>query len=152
MERYITNRLGFFLMALIFLAIVGNFRLYAQENPKPIQLPSEIDRILRDYEEHWQNADETKLSSLFTVDGYILRPNKPIVQGRDNIEKAYENSGGRLVLEAYDYAVNGDTGYIIGGYKGHENWPAIGKFILTLRKEDGKWMITADMDNSNADN
>jgi hypothetical protein len=50
-----------------------------------------------------------------------------------------------LVLEAYDNAING----VIAGYKGHEDLPAVGKFILTLRKEEGKWMITADMDDSN---
>lgn len=121
----------------------------AQENPKAVDLPDELVRVLRDYEKHWENSNAARLASLFAEDGYILRPNKPIIKGRSNIEEAYQTAGGRLVLEAYDYSIDGTTGYIIGGYKGHENWPAIGKFILTLRKEEGKWMITADMDNRN---
>ncbi|SMG35531.1 protein of unknown function [Marivirga sericea] len=121
----------------------------AQENPKTIDLPKELERVLRDYETHWQNSNATQLANLFIEDGYILRPNKPITKGRSNIEEAYQNAGGKLELEAYDYSIDGSTGYIIGGYKVHESWPAIGKFILTLRKEEGKWMITADMDNRN---
>ncbi|WP_375578671.1 nuclear transport factor 2 family protein [Marivirga tractuosa] len=121
----------------------------AQENPQAIDSPKELERVLRDYETHWQNSNATQLANLFTEDAYILRPNKPITKGRSNIEEAYQNAGGRLVLEAYDYSIDGTTGYIIGGYKGHESLPAMGKFILTLRKEEGKWMITADMDNRN---
>jgi len=121
----------------------------AQNGPKAVDLPDELDRVLRDYETYWENSNAAQLASLFTEDGYILRPDKPITKGRSNIEDAYQNAGGKLVLEAYDYAINGTTGYIIGGYKGHQSWPAIGKFILTLRKEEGKWMITADMDNRN---
>lgn len=136
------------LIGLLNLSVALNIAA-AQESPKAVDLPDELDRVLRDYETYWENSNAAQLASLFTEDGYILRPNKPITKGRSNIEEAYQNAGGRLVLEAYDYAINGTTGYIIGGYKGHEDWPAVGKFVLTLRKEEGKWMITADMDNRN---
>ncbi|MGJ3235597.1 YybH family protein [Marivirga sp.] len=147
MEK-LSNFKGLLLIGLLNLFLVLS-NSAAQENPKAIDLPEELDRVLRDYETHWENSNAAQLASLFTEDAYILRPNKPITKGRSNIEEAYQYAGGRLVLEAYDYAINGDTGYIIGGYKGYESWPAIGKFILTLRKEAGKWMITADMDNRN---
>jgi hypothetical protein len=74
------------------------------------------------------------------------------VKGRANIEEAYQTAGGKLILEAYDYSVDGDTGFIIGGYKGDEDWPALGKFILALKKVNEIWMIQADMDNSNMEN
>ncbi|ADR21318.1 hypothetical protein MATR_10530 [Marivirga tractuosa] len=146
--RKLSNLKYLLLIGLLHLSVALS-NAAAQENPKAIDLPKELDRVLRDYETHWQNSDAAQLASLFTEDGYILRPNKPITKGRSNIEEAYQSAGGRLVLEAYDYSIDGTTGYIIGGYKGQESLPAMGKYILTLRKEDGKWMITADMDNRN---
>lgn len=42
------------------------------------------------------------------------------------------------------------VGYIIGAYGEKAGNPDIGKFILTLRKDaQGRWLITADMDNGN---
>ena len=41
-------------------------------------------------------------------------------------------------------------GYIVGGFAAIPGQPDIGKFTLTLRKdEDGRWLIVSDMDNSN---
>ncbi len=129
-----------------------SIQLNAQIDPETIQLPDALDRVLRDYETHWQNSDAQKLADLFTEDAYILRPNKPIVSGQANIQKVYQTAGGNLILEAYDFSIDGNTGFIIGGYKGNENWPARGKFILALKKVNDIWMIHADMDNSNITN
>lgn len=115
-----------------------------------ITLPPELDRILRDYEEGWRNEDEVALAALFAPEGFILRPGHPPVRGRANIEQAYENSGGPLFLHAFDYAVADSVGYIIGGYGHSRGGPDNGKYVLTLRlMDDGRWYITADMDNHN---
>ena len=115
-----------------------------------ISLPPKLDRILRDYEEGWRNKDEVALAALFAPDGFILRPGHPPVRGRANIEETYASSGGPLLLHAFDYAVADSVGYIIGGYAHSDGAADSGKYILTLRLlNDGRWYITADMDNHN---
>ena len=115
-----------------------------------IALPSELDRVLRDYERGWSTRNANALAALFTPDGFILRSGHPPTRGRAAIAEAYRNSGGPLHLRAMAYAQSDSTGYIIGGYRSALNRPDSGKFILTLRKEpDGRWYITADMDNGN---
>lgn len=115
-----------------------------------VVLPAEIDRVLRDYERGWQARDAEMLASLFTEDGFILRPGHPPVRGRANIQRAYEGSGGALALRALSVSVSGDTGYIIGGYSRSPYLPDVGKFILALQRDaSGEWMIAADMDNGN---
>jgi hypothetical protein len=47
-------------------------------------------------------------------------------------------------------ATEGKIGYIIGGFGGEVGGPDSGKFILALKRgDDGRWLIAADMDNSN---
>ncbi|MBT8487857.1 MAG: nuclear transport factor 2 family protein [Gemmatimonadetes bacterium] len=118
--------------------------------PPTVELPPELDRVLRDYEEGWRNRDAAALAELFAPDGYVLRPGYRPAMGRAAIREAYATSGGPLFLRAFDYAVEGTVGYILGGYSGREGSPDSGKFILTLlRGDDGRWLIVADMDNGN---
>ncbi len=121
-----------------------------QSTVTKIDLPPELDRVLRDYETAWIAEDEDGLANLFAEDGFILRPGHPPVRGRDNIREAYANSGGDLSLHAFDYEIQGSTAYIIGGYSRKPGDPDVGKYILTLQlEESGRWLITADMDNGN---
>ena len=116
-----------------------------------VPLPGELARVLRDYERAWQARDAAALATLFAEDGFILPSGKFPVRGRTAIREAYAKSGGPLYLRAFTYATEGNTGYIIGGYRYAENAPDNGKFILTLRRgKDGKWLIAADMDNGNS--
>lgn len=115
-----------------------------------VKLPAELDRVLRDYEQGWQTRNAEGLAQLFTPDGFILRTGHPPVRGREAIAAGYKNSGGPLLLRALDYALSDTVAYIIGAYSGGAGQPDSGKFILTLEPgEDGKWYITADMDNLN---
>jgi ketosteroid isomerase-like protein len=116
-----------------------------------IQLPAPLDRVLRDYETAWANGDEAALAALFTDDGFVPTP-LGWVRGRAGITRVYENSSGSLVLRAIAFSVSDSVGYIIGAY----NYGAVvgatdvGKFVLALRKDaTGKWLIAADLDNSN---
>ena len=116
---------------------------------QPVELPDELRVVLDNYEKHWGNKDAAGLSSLFTSDGFILRPGHPPVQGRENIQKSYEGSGGPLSLHAFDYEISGDLAIIIGGYTDAAGNLDRGKFTLTLKKTDGTWLIHSDMDNGN---
>ena len=116
-----------------------------------VQLPAELDRVLRDYERGWRDRDAAALAQLFAEDGFVLSSGKPPVRGRTAIREAYTGSGGPLILRALSHSTSGDTGYIIGAFRTVEGEPDMGKFILAIRKgADGKWLIAADMDNMNA--
>ena len=114
-----------------------------------IELPPQLARVLRDYETAWQAKDAAGLAALFAEDGFVLSNGKPAVRGRAAIREAYKSGGGPLALRAFAYSTDGNTGYIIGGYGGAKDKPDDGKFILALRRVGGKWLIAADIDNSN---
>ena len=115
-----------------------------------VELPPELERVLRDYERAWENRDAAALAALFTEDGFVLRPEHSPVRGRDAIETAYQNAGGPLHLHAFAFERADSIAYIVGGYTSTPKWPDAGKFILTLRRtQNGRWLIAADMDNSN---
>jgi ketosteroid isomerase-like protein len=131
------------------------FVIQADEPPAAslpsVQLPAELDRVLRDYERGWRGRDAAALSELFAEDGFVLSSGKPPVRGRAAIREAYTGSGGPLILRALSYSTSGDTGYIIGAFRTVESEPDMGKFILAIRKDaNGRWLIAADMDNMNA--
>jgi ketosteroid isomerase-like protein len=141
--------------SLLSLAAVTPARAVAQTTPPAlpsIALPAELDRVLRDYESAWRAGDHTRLSLLFTEDGFILPSGHPPIRGRSGIAAHYQGQGGPLQLRALAYQVADSIGYIIGayGYGATAPVPDMGKFTLTLRRDPlGRWMIVSDMDNGN---
>jgi ketosteroid isomerase-like protein len=116
-----------------------------------VTLPPELDRVLRDYERHWRAGDATALAELFAEDGWVFANGRPPAQGRAAIRAAYEGmDGGPLRLRALAWAVDGDVGWLLGGF-GYGDAPGDGgKFTLTLRRTPGgPWLIASDMDNGN---
>lgn len=114
-----------------------------------VDLPPELDRVLRDYERAWQANDENALAELFAEDGFVMSNTRPPVRGRDAIRAAYADSGGPLALRAFAYGTDGSVGWIIGAFGGEPSADS-GKFVLALRRgADGRWLIAADIDNSN---
>ncbi|MEM7481393.1 MAG: serine hydrolase [Acidobacteriota bacterium] len=124
-----------------------------ESQPPSVTLPPELDRVLRDYEQAWREGDPEGLAALFTADGYVLSHGRPPVVGRAAITERYKGSGGSLYLRAFHYQMEGDVGFILGGYTYEEGAPDRGKFTLALaRNADGRWLIVSDMDNSNRSN
>jgi ketosteroid isomerase-like protein len=118
--------------------------------PPVVSLPSDIEVVLRSYEEAWGRRDAEALASLFTSDGFVLRPGHPPSHGRQAILAAYASSGGPLTLRPYSYAVDGTVAYIVGGYTSDPARKESGKFVLALRRSSsGAWLIAADIDNGN---
>ena len=120
------------------------------EHPS-VELPSTLARVLTDYEAAWGERDAAALAALFAEDGFVLSGGTPPVRGRDAIAAHYEGRGGALALRALAYATEGEVGYIIGAYARRPGELDVGKFTLTLRKdEEGRWLIMSDMDNGNS--
>ena len=115
-----------------------------------ITLPPALARVLTDYETAYRTGGSA-LAPLFTEDGFVLPTGRPPVKGRRAIAAYYGTGGGPLSLRAIAYAVDGNVGYILGGYTRERGQPDAGKFTLTLRKSaDGRWLIYSDMDNPNS--
>ncbi len=138
------------LLNLLLLAFgTGLFQQVSPPADTSIVLPPELARVLTDYEAGWKAGDANALALLFTEDGFVLPSGQLPVKGRAAIRKLYTRSGSPLSLRAFAYGMNGEVGYIIGGYSAERGKPDDGKFTLTLRKTGGRWLIVSDMDNSN---
>jgi ketosteroid isomerase-like protein len=151
---WIKQRTAAQLMATVVLTLLCVAPAFAQDPARSftdsVPLPADLDRVLRDYEGAWRARDAAALAALFTEDGFVLSPGRPPVRGRGAIERRYATSGGPLVLRALAYATADSVGYIIGAYASEAGVPDNGKFVLTLRRGgDGRWLISADMDNGN---
>lgn len=113
----------------------------SQRAPEPlpsVDLPSELDRVLRDYERHWAAGNADSLTALFTADGFVARRGGWI-RGETGLRESLEGTSSDLRLRAVAYAVDGDVGYIIGNY-GYGTEEAVqdrGMFILTLARRAG---------------
>lgn len=115
-----------------------------------VELPPGLERVLRDFEVAWIDKDAAGLAILFAEDGFVMPASKPPIRGRVNIEKYFVGHGGPLVLRALAYAIEGNVAYIIGGYARTKDAVDVGKYTLTLIKnEENRWMIMSDMDNDN---
>ena len=127
-----------------------------------VRLPQELARVLTDYEAAWRAKDAAALARLFDEDGFVLANGGPPVRGRAAIERHYRGSGGPLALRAFAFATaaDGSAGFILGGFAREAGKPDVGKFTLTLRRDDaspvvdaaggGRWLIVSDMDNGNS--
>lgn len=136
------------LVATMVVAVPAQSQQVGADQPS-VQLPPDLDRVLRDYETRFRIGGDT-LAALFTPDGYVLPSGQPPVRGRANIAGFYSRAGGPLVLRAIAYGTEGNVGYILGGYTYGDATTDIGKLTLTLRKDsNGRWLIFSDMDNSN---
>lgn len=116
-----------------------------------VELPPELERVLRDYERAWEAGDADALAALFTADGFVGNRGGWI-RGRDGIREEYARAGGPLRLRALAYATDGDTGWIVGayGYGDMADEFDAGRFLLALRRAaDRRWLIAADLDSSN---
>jgi len=141
-------------MRKIFLAplLAGLLALPAIGQTLPsVALPPDVDRLLRDYERAWAANDAAALAALFAADGFALPSGQPPARGADSIRKAYSHGGGMpTTLRALDYRAAGELAYVVGAY-GPAGQPGdFGKFVLVLRRVDGRWLIAADIENANA--
>jgi ketosteroid isomerase-like protein len=148
-ERTVTNDAGERRVRQVFRLLGPHPSQLAAPDPLPtVELPPELDRVLRDYERHWRAGDADALVSLFTGDGFVARRGGWI-RGRDALRETLEGTSSDLRLRAVEYAADGSVGYMVGAY-GYGDQPGIpdrGMFILALRRaEDGRWLIAADLD------
>lgn len=136
------------LLAPLFAAVLALPAL--AQTPPSVSVPAEVDQILRAYERAWAANDAPALAALFAPDGFALPSGQPAARGHDGIRKAYSHGGGQpTTLRALDYRASGDLAYVVGAYGPANEQRDFGKFVLVLRKVDGRWLIAADIENAN---
>ncbi len=121
-------------------------------NMPGVELPAELDRVLRDYESAWKSRNASALAELFTPEGFVLSNGKPPIKGQASIAAGFVDAGGDLRLRGLGYSIGDSVAYIVGayGWGATEEVPDVGKFVMTLRKNStGRWLIAADIDNAN---
>jgi ketosteroid isomerase-like protein len=115
-----------------------------------VGLPPDLERVLRDYEQHWNAGNTAALVDLFTDDGFVKRRGGWI-SGHAALREALAGTSGALRLRAVSYAADERVGYIVGayGYGNEQSVPDRGLFVLALRRgDDGRWLIAADLDSA----
>jgi len=138
-----------YLMAPVLAAVLSVGPAAGQSLPT-VSVPPEVDRVLRDYEKAWAANDAKGLAALFADDGIALPSNQPPARGTDSIAKAYSGGGGMpTFLRVIDYRASGDLATVVGAYGPAGQTRDVGKFVLVLRKVDGRWLIAADIENAN---
>ena len=119
-----------------------------------------ITEINKKWQELIVAKDAKGISELYAEDGQLLPPNTPKSVGRPALEQAWNGlvsiPGMALTFETekFTFAQSGDLAVEVGPYKfitgeGATQVTDIGKFIVTWRKQDGKWRILTDMFSSN---
>ena len=120
-----------------------------------------ITEINKKWQELIVAKDAKEISELYAEDGQMLPPNTPKAVGRTALEQAWNGfvsiPGMALTFETekFTFAQSGDLAVEVGTYKfitgeGATQVTDIGKFIVTWRKQDGKWQILTDMFSSNS--
>jgi ketosteroid isomerase-like protein len=147
--RRVVSTVSLALLAVAVLGATGGTPQAPSMPPQPsVTLPPDLARVLTDYEAAWSARDAAALARLF-ADNRVVVPNAcPPVKGRAAVQQCYTGSGGALSLRAVAFGTDGSLGYIIGAYTQQKDQPDGGKFTLTLLKEEGRWLILADMDRS----
>ena len=147
--RRVVSTISLALLAVAMLGATGGTLQAPSMPPQPsVTPPPDLARVLTDYEAAWAARDAVALARLF-ADNRVVVPNAcPPVKGRAAVQQCYTGSGGALSLRAVAFGTDGSLGYIIGAYTQQKGQPDGGKFTLTLLKEEGRWLILADMDRS----
>lgn len=118
-------------------------------DPASIPLPPHLDQVLRNYERAWRAKDHKAVAALFSPDGYALPDQSKPAQGATAIAAAYQGQGGPLFLRAFAFQQSKDLAVILGAYTyNNAANPDLGKFTLTLKRVNRKWLIYSDMDNA----
>lgn len=149
-ERTVINEVGERSVRQVFRKLGPHPSQRAAPEPLPdVDLPPDLARVLREYEQHWREGNAQGLVDLFTDDGFVARRGGWI-RGREGLEQSLQGTSSDLRLRAVAYETDDRVGYVIGAYSyGPDPSADRGMFILTLRKgSDGRWLITADLDGS----
>ena len=110
-----------------------------------IDVPADVQRLLREFETHWRARDARAFAALFTADG-LMQVGGGWRLGPGAIHNARLGAGGNIRLDPQSFGGNGSYAHVAGSY-GRVGEPPpgeLGKFLLVLEKAaNGPWRIAA---------
>jgi uncharacterized protein (TIGR02246 family) len=118
-----------------------------------------LDGFQQAWEKGYNGGDAAAVVALYTEDATLNAPGAPVAHGRAAIQEfftkdiATANSAGiKMDIAApSDRAISGDTAWETGTWTATDKSGATadkGKYVTTYRKREGKWLIAADIWNS----
>jgi predicted TIM-barrel fold metal-dependent hydrolase len=119
-------------------------QLFGEHIPA-IELPADLQTLLRDFENHWRARNASGLAGLFTPDG-VMQVGRDWQRGPSGIHLAALGRGGSVRFHAQAFGSDAAVGYIAGSYAGNSEPPPgdRGRFLFALRRSTGgAWRIAA---------
>ena len=114
--------------------------------PQPsVDLPPEIDRVIREWERATKSADARAFAALFTEDGLMSQPNGWI-RGRDAIRSAAGDiPAADLRVRAHQFAAEDSVATVTGSLSDTSSSSVrdVARVTFTLRRAIGGWLITS---------
>jgi uncharacterized protein (TIGR02246 family) len=110
-----------------------------------VELPSDVDRVIRDWERVTKSADAPAFAALFTEDGLMSQPTGWI-RGREAIRSAAADFGpADLRVRAHQVAVEDSVATVTGSLSDvSSSTPRdVARVTFTLRRRNGSWLIAS---------
>ena len=112
-----------------------------------VELPSEIDRVIREWERVTKSPDAPAFAALFTEDGLMSQPTGWI-RGRDAIRSAAGDVGpADLRVSAHQFVMEDSVAAVTGSLSDAASSMArdVARVTFTLRRRGGSWFIASFM-------
>jgi uncharacterized protein len=110
-----------------------------------IDVPADVQTLLREFETHWRGRDARAFAALFTADG-VMQVEGGWRLGPGAIHIARLGAGGNIRLDPQSFGGNASYAHVAGSYGRVAEPPPgeRGKFLLVLVKvANGPWRIAA---------
>ena len=108
-----------------------------------VELPADIDRVIREWERLMRSPDPNGFVALFAEDALLSQPTG-WARGRDAIANVARNSGTANVrVRAHQFAVADSIATVTGSLGDATTSRDIAKVTFTLRRGTGGWLITS---------
>ncbi len=140
-------RIGLFLVALSFVLLSCRPTTNVEEIKKAIEA------LDAQQVQAFASKDVDAMMANYAADAVILAPNSAMVSGRDNIRSFFQEMAGMIsdfTFAMTKFDASGDLAYEIGTYSGKFGGVEDkGKYLTVWKKQQaGKWLIVADMFNT----
>jgi ketosteroid isomerase-like protein len=141
-------------VALLCLVSLPIFLLSCKQPTNVADVRKEIEAADARQMQAFATKDMAGLTANYAADAMVLPQNGPMVSGRENREAFFKEmsnmvSGFKFSMSHFD--ASGDLAYEVGTYTGMMGPVSdTGKFVTVWKRQaDGKWMIVADIFNTN---
>lgn len=124
--------------------------------PRPADTSADeaaIHALVQSFNDHLKAQNDSALAAMYAADAVLLPPNLPRVSGTDNIRQFWAQIWplkATLVIQPERVRVSGDLAVEEGSWTWSVPAPTgeqrdNGKYLVSWRKVDGKWLIAQDM-------